>query len=99
MHIPARPSSKFWLALPQQDSTFLISSHIVSKLRDTPLAYEHGLVRTMHFSRYPYVTGAASATLLAADLELSFWGGVDPRTSKVIDRFHPRYQFYLQDQP
>ncbi|RJE18755.1 hypothetical protein PHISCL_08906 [Aspergillus sclerotialis] len=45
----------------------------------------------------PYVTGAASAMLLAADLELSFWGGVDPKTGEVIDRFHPLSGRFLRD--
>ena len=37
----------------------------------------------------PYSSGTVSATLLAANLELSFWGGVAPDTGEVIDRFHP----------
>ncbi|KAF5713054.1 DUF521 domain-containing protein [Fusarium globosum] len=45
----------------------------------------------------PYVTGAASATLLSADLELSFWGGVDPKTGEIIDRFHPLSGCWLKD--
>ncbi|KAE8361352.1 hypothetical protein BDV27DRAFT_167000 [Aspergillus caelatus] len=49
------------------------------------------------FRGTPYVTGAASATLLATDLELSFWGGVDPRTGEVIDRFHPLSGCFLKD--
>lgn len=49
------------------------------------------------FRGIPYVTGAASATLLAADLELSFWGGVDPRTGEIIDRFHPLSGRFLRD--
>ncbi|OJZ90847.1 hypothetical protein ASPFODRAFT_29281 [Aspergillus luchuensis CBS 106.47] len=49
------------------------------------------------FRGIPYVTGAASATLLAADLELSFWGGVDPRTGEIIDRFHPLSGRFLKD--
>ena len=44
-----------------------------------------------------YVTGTASATLLAADLELSFWGGVNPKTGEVIDRFHPLSGRFLKD--
>lgn len=36
-----------------------------------------------------YVHGNASADLIASDLELSFWGGVDPQTGEVIDRHHP----------
>ncbi|OGM49367.1 hypothetical protein ABOM_003504 [Aspergillus bombycis] len=49
------------------------------------------------FHGTPYVTGTTSATLLAADLELSFWGGVDPKTGEVIDRFHPLSGRFLKD--
>ncbi|KAJ4375396.1 hypothetical protein N0V83_002483 [Neocucurbitaria cava] len=35
-----------------------------------------------------YVQGRASGNLIASNLELSFWGGVDPRTGQVIDRHH-----------
>lgn len=45
----------------------------------------------------PYVTGTASATLLAANLELSFWGGIDAQTGEVIDRFHPLSGRFLKD--
>ncbi|WZH41041.1 uncharacterized protein QYS62_001983 [Fusarium acuminatum] len=44
-----------------------------------------------------YVQGRASAKLLASDLELSFWGGVDPQTSEIIDRHHPLSGKYLQN--
>lgn len=44
-----------------------------------------------------YVVGAASGELLTAKLELSFWGGVDPKTGEVIDRFHPLSGRYLKD--
>ncbi|KAF4999235.1 hypothetical protein FGRMN_2599 [Fusarium graminum] len=44
-----------------------------------------------------YVQGKASAKLLASDLELSFWGGVDPQTSEVIDRHHPLSGQHLQN--
>lgn len=37
----------------------------------------------------PHVHGTASGRLLASDLELSFWGGVDHETGYVIDRSHP----------
>lgn len=37
----------------------------------------------------PHVHGAASGRLLASNLELSFWGGVDHETGHVIDRSHP----------
>lgn len=36
-----------------------------------------------------YVQGKASGRLLASNLELSFWGGVDPEKSEIIDRHHP----------
>ncbi|MHC8294617.1 cis-3-hydroxy-L-proline dehydratase [Pseudomonas sp. LB3P58] len=35
------------------------------------------------------VAGAAQGALLFADVGLSFWGGVDPYSSEVIDRHHP----------
>ncbi len=41
------------------------------------------------FSGIPYVSGTACAPLLTSDLELSFWGGVNPQTGVVIDRHHP----------
>lgn len=37
----------------------------------------------------PHVYGIASGQLLASNLELSFWGGVDPESGIVIDRSHP----------
>ncbi|KAM0421047.1 hypothetical protein ACHAPT_011118 [Fusarium lateritium] len=45
----------------------------------------------------PYVDGATSGKLLAANLELSFWGGVNPKTGEVIDRFHPLSGHLLKD--
>ncbi|KAL6362048.1 hypothetical protein LRP88_05531 [Fusarium phalaenopsidis] len=44
-----------------------------------------------------YVDGTASGKLLAANLELSFWGGVNPKTGQVIDRFHPLSGHLLKD--
>ena len=35
------------------------------------------------------VAGEASGAVLASDVELSLWGGVDPATGRVIDRHHP----------
>ncbi|KAM0563435.1 hypothetical protein ACHAPJ_001156 [Fusarium lateritium] len=49
------------------------------------------------FHGTPYVEGTASATLLAANLELSFWGGVNQVTGEVIDRFHPLSGKFLKD--
>lgn len=36
-----------------------------------------------------FVHGAACGEVVASDVELSFWGGVDPETGEVIDRHHP----------
>jgi cis-L-3-hydroxyproline dehydratase len=36
-----------------------------------------------------YVRGKAAGRVVASNLELSFWGGVDPRTGEVIDQHHP----------
>ncbi|KAM0563159.1 hypothetical protein ACHAPJ_000875 [Fusarium lateritium] len=47
------------------------------------------------FTGTAYVQGRASGKLLASDLELSFWGGVHPQTSEVIDRHHPLSGQYL----
>jgi predicted aconitase/predicted aconitase with swiveling domain len=44
-----------------------------------------------------YVQGKASGPLIASNLELSFWGGVDPQTSEVIDRHHPLSGKHIQD--
>lgn len=37
----------------------------------------------------PHVYGNVSGQLLASNLELSFWGGVNHETGEVIDRSHP----------
>jgi len=37
----------------------------------------------------PLVPGEAEGALLAAPLGLSFWGGVDPRSGRVVDGHHP----------
>jgi uncharacterized protein len=34
--------------------------------------------------------GAASGAPLRLDEPLSFWGGLDPRTGRIIDRWHPQ---------
>ncbi|KAJ6110480.1 hypothetical protein N7486_002715 [Penicillium sp. IBT 16267x] len=44
----------------------------------------------------PYVLGEASGKLIASDLELSFWGGVSPQTSEIIDRHHPLSGHHLE---
>lgn len=43
------------------------------------------------------VPGNASGKLLASSYELSFWGGIDPATSEVIDRQHPLKGKYIKD--
>lgn len=35
------------------------------------------------------VSGEAEGPILATDVSLSFWGGLDPSTGEVIDRHHP----------
>jgi len=35
------------------------------------------------------VSGSTNGILLRADLALSFWGGVDPRSGDIIDQHHP----------
>ncbi len=41
------------------------------------------------FSGTAFVHGGAAGEIIASDVELSFWGGVDPATGEVIDRHHP----------
>ncbi len=36
------------------------------------------------------VSGAASGPVLRLDEPLSFWGGLDPATGTIIDRWHPQ---------
>ncbi|KAI5367076.1 hypothetical protein J4E82_010819 [Alternaria postmessia] len=45
----------------------------------------------------PHVEGSVSGELLASNLELSFWGGVDHVTGEVIDRSHPLVRQCLKD--
>lgn len=40
------------------------------------------------FQGEAFVKGTASGKLIASDLELSFWGGVNPDTGEIIDRHH-----------
>ncbi|KAF5549752.1 DUF521 domain-containing protein [Fusarium napiforme] len=49
------------------------------------------------FQGTAYTNGVVSATLLTANLELNFWGGVNPKTGEVIDRFHPLSGCLLKD--
>ncbi|KAG5654875.1 hypothetical protein KAF25_007631 [Fusarium avenaceum] len=46
---------------------------------------------------HAYVHGTASCKLIASNLELSFWGGVNPQTGEIIDRHHTLSGQYLQD--
>jgi predicted aconitase with swiveling domain len=41
------------------------------------------------FSGSALVHGEALGDIIASDVELSFWGGVDPISGEVIDRQHP----------
>ena len=36
------------------------------------------------------VAGAASGTALVLEEPLSFWGGIEPETGRIIDRRHPQ---------
>lgn len=38
---------------------------------------------------HPLLAGSASGTALVLDEPLSFWGGVDPQTGRIIDSHHP----------
>ena len=39
----------------------------------------------------PLVGGQAEGELVVLDEGLSFWGGFDPTTGKIIDRSHPQW--------
>jgi cis-L-3-hydroxyproline dehydratase len=41
------------------------------------------------FSGATFVYGEVLGEIIASDLELSFWGGLDPFSGEVIDRHHP----------
>ncbi len=41
------------------------------------------------------ISGSAVGPIIASSEALSFWGGVDPATGCVIDRFHPLHGRYL----
>jgi cis-L-3-hydroxyproline dehydratase len=51
--------------------------------------HRNGLADECVLTGTAYVRGTAAGRVIASDLELSFWGGVDPRTGEVIDRHHP----------
>jgi uncharacterized protein len=42
------------------------------------------------FEAATLVPGAASGPILRLDEPLSFWGGLDPATGTIIDRWHPQ---------
>jgi len=42
------------------------------------------------FDAATLVPGAAAGPVLKLDEPLSFWGGLDPATGTIIDRFHPQ---------
>ena len=42
------------------------------------------------FNAVTLVSGAASGPILRLDEPLSFWGGLDPATGTIIDRWHPQ---------
>lgn len=42
-----------------------------------------------HLQGCPLVDGTASGYALVTDAPLSFWGGVDPESGRVIDKRHP----------
>ncbi|MFB8343846.1 cis-3-hydroxy-L-proline dehydratase [Brucella cytisi] len=46
-------------------------------------------VEESSFSGIAYVDGMACGEVIASELELSFWGGVDAATGEIIDRHHP----------
>lgn len=39
----------------------------------------------------PIISGTAAGEAVVTDVPLSFWGGLDPDTSEIIDRHHPLY--------
>ncbi|BCR86851.1 uncharacterized protein ACHE_30838S [Aspergillus chevalieri] len=49
------------------------------------------------FQGAAYVQGKASGRLLASNIELSFWGGINPQTGEIIDRHHTLSGQFLQD--
>ncbi len=47
-------------------------------------------MRARAFEAVTLVPGAASGPVLKLDEPLSFWGGLDSATGRVIDRLHPQ---------
>jgi predicted aconitase with swiveling domain len=44
------------------------------------------------------VSGEATGTLAALSIPLSLWGGLDPRSGKIIDQHHPQCGKNISDQ-
>lgn len=44
----------------------------------------------IHRPLTPIVAGTVSAPVLALDAPISFWGGIDNLTGRIIDRNHPQ---------
>ncbi len=42
-------------------------------------------------------SSTAAAPLLVSDVGLSFWGGIDPMTSQIVDTQHPLHGQYVHD--
>lgn len=67
---------------------------------NSPYPSNSPIPRTMAteaFQGTAYVQGKASGRLFASNIELSFWGGVNPQTGEIIDRHHTLSGQYLQD--
>jgi predicted aconitase with swiveling domain len=48
----------------------------------------HSALSARAFDAVTLVPGAAAGPILKLDEPLSFWGGLDPATGAIIDRFH-----------
>jgi hypothetical protein len=53
--------------------------------------------QSLTYSGTVHVTGTSQGRLLWCDQPFSFWGGVDPTTGEIIDRFHPLRGRHLKD--
>ena len=42
-----------------------------------------------HLNGRTLIAGCATAPVLYSDVALSFWGGIDPRTGRIVDQHHP----------
>jgi predicted aconitase with swiveling domain len=47
------------------------------------------MARVMRFQAQPILTAKVEGQALASDIPLSFWGGFDPDTGRIIDQRHP----------